>query len=248
MSDSIETPETVQGASRAHGQQGDLGLHERAWYQLAVGLGEDSHHERALVRRAAAGERDAARAIVVRLAPVVQRGVTRVLLRRRARRTPTRQELEDLVQDVFVSLFAQGGRELLRWDPRRGLKLESFVGLVAQRLAISTLRAKRSAAQRQRAAAATEPADVASTPDDLCAAREDLSLLGARLRATLSPFGLEMFERLFVREQSVELICQQCGMKPDAVYQWRTRLRHTVGDIRDTMSGAPASGAARSER
>ena len=51
-----------------------------------------------------------------------------------------RQDVEDLAQDVFLRLFEENGRVLRSWDPARGLSLENFAGLVAERHAISTLR------------------------------------------------------------------------------------------------------------
>ena len=41
-----------------------------------------------------------------------------------------RQEVEDLSQEVFLQLFAEGGRVLATWQPERGLTLLNFVGLV----------------------------------------------------------------------------------------------------------------------
>jgi len=41
-----------------------------------------------------------------------------------------RQEVADLIQEVFMALFADDARVLRSWQPERGLSLDNFVGLV----------------------------------------------------------------------------------------------------------------------
>src|SRR5262245_29160958 len=89
-----------------------------------------------LLRRALGGDETALSALVARLTPVIQARVARCLLRRAgAAGSRLRQDVKDLVQEVFVALFEGRGRILLGWDPRRGLSLDNFVGLVAERQA-----------------------------------------------------------------------------------------------------------------
>src|SRR5258707_14864714 len=80
------------------------------------------------------------------LTPVIHAGVARTLLARRsllAGGRNVREEVKDLSQDVFLALFADDARVLRSWQPERGLSLENFVGLVAERLAVSILRSQR---------------------------------------------------------------------------------------------------------
>jgi DNA-directed RNA polymerase specialized sigma24 family protein len=98
------------------------------------------HPDSQLVRRAVGGNREAARELISRLEPTVRQRVLRLLLRNPKILAQVSQEAEDLTQDTFVALFSNGGKDLLAWDPARGMKLESFVGLLAQRLVISILR------------------------------------------------------------------------------------------------------------
>jgi DNA-directed RNA polymerase specialized sigma24 family protein len=193
-----------------------------------------------LVRRAVGGDRAAARIVVTRLAPTVQRSVIHILMGH-GHRNYCHQEVEDLVQDAFAALFSHGGRELLRWDPNRGMRLESFVGLVTKRLTISKLRVRevKAVSLPPSESSAEGPSPAA---DEAFTAREDLHALGERLRATLSPLGLTMFHRLFVLDQTVEEICRDAGMSADAVYQWRKRLRDTIEEIRE-RAAVPAASA-----
>ena len=74
------------------------------------------------------------RRLAERLLDAIQREVAIALHRLAAQRgRDPRQEVQDLVQEVLVSLFEHDARELRRWDPTRGRSLESFVRLVARR-------------------------------------------------------------------------------------------------------------------
>lgn len=185
-----------------------------------------------LVRRALSGDPAATRRLVVAVLPVVQARVTRVLARRRNKSgRDVRQEVEDLAQEVFAALFDEDGRALRAWDASRGLSLANFCGLVAEREAASILRSGR------RSPWSADPTDTDDLERDLApepdfearlATREQLEQLVDRVREALSPRGLEMFERLVVREESVEAVCAATKMSPDAVYAWRSRIGKLV--------------------
>ena len=190
------------------------------------------------VRRALRGERVAIEELVRELSPVVQARVATALWRRgRA----SRQELEDLTQEVLMELFTGDGRVLARWEPERGLSLASFVGLVAQRMVFSVLRSRRRSPFTQ------EPTDPGTmdatpsssrmqpTPEDPFAAREFLELLFERLHAELSPKALEMFYRLYVWQEEPLQIARETGSKLDAIYQWRSRLKKEVSELETSL-------------
>src|SRR5262245_1194983 len=108
--------------------------------------------DRARIEAALAGDEGAVRQLVDELGPVIQARVARALLRRASGRS-VRQEVEDLTQEVFASLFEDDGRILRAWDETRGLSLKNFVGLVAGRQATSILRSGRTTPWRD------DPAD-----------------------------------------------------------------------------------------
>jgi RNA polymerase sigma factor (sigma-70 family) len=190
------------------------------------------------VKRALGGERAAIEALVLELSPVVQARVAAALFR--CGRT-SRQEVEDLTQEVLMDLFTGDGRVLASWEPERGLSLSSFVGLVAQRQVFSLLRSRRRSPFTQEP---TDPATIAASlaatdghqaPEDPLAARELLRLLFDRLHAELSPKGLEMFYRLYVWQQEPEHIARETGSKLEAVYQWRSRLKKEVLELETSL-------------
>jgi RNA polymerase sigma factor (sigma-70 family) len=183
-----------------------------------------------VVSRALAGDGPALGRLVALLTPVVQSRVARGLLLRRqgmAAGRNVRQEVEDLAQEVFLVLFADGGRVLRSWQPERGLSLPNFVGLVAERQTASILRSGRRSpwTEEPTLAGDLERAALDSDPEEVTASREQLRLLLHRLTEELSPLGRHLFDLLFLRELPLDEVVRQTGMTPDAVYAWRSRLR-----------------------
>jgi len=196
--------------------------------------------EQALVDRALAGAEGAARSLVAQLTPVVQARVARGLLRSRTRTRgrDVRQELEDLTQEVFAALFADDARALRSWDPSRGLSLENFVGLVAERQVASILRSgKRSPwTEDPQDDRALEENVEAVLPERILESRDLLERLLDGVRTRLSPRGLDLFYRLCVREEAVEAVAQSCKMTPDSIYAWRSRLRRLVRELAEELA------------
>jgi DNA-directed RNA polymerase specialized sigma24 family protein len=199
------------------------------------------------VRRALGGERAALDELVRELRPVVQARVATALWRRgRA----SRQELDDLTQEVLMALFTGESRALSSWEPERGLPLSAFVGLVTQRLVSSVLRSRRRSPFSQEAVdpgtldVAAAPGFAHPSPEAPAAARELLRLLLDALHEQLSPKGLEMFYRLYVWEQQPELVARETGSKLDAVYQWRARLKKEVVELESRLLRRPGPVAA----
>lgn len=187
---------------------------------------------RAGVDRALAGDPQGVRAFVSATTPVVQARVARALLRRRkqAGARDVRQDVGDLTQEVFVALFENDGRVLRAWRPEKGLSLMNFVGLVAEREVASILRSGRRSpwteepTESDALEAAGEAAPAPAPVDAHLVSRDFLERLLERLRASVTPKGLQIFRLLYVDERSVEEVCAELSMQPDAVYAWRSRL------------------------
>lgn len=193
------------------------------------------------VERALAGDEVTLNGLVATLTPVVQARVARGLLLRRvgtAAGRSVRQEVEDLAQEIFLLLFADGGKVLRSWQPERGLTLVNFVGLVAERQTASILRSGRRSPWKEDPTLPEEldilVADEA--PEAVTASREQLRLLFARLGEELSPLGRHLFHLLFVRELAVEEVVRETALSPDAVYAWRSRLRRLARRLLSELS------------
>ena len=195
-----------------------------------------------LVREALAGDRDAVARLVAALTPVIQARVARTLLARRsclAADRNVRQEVEDLTQEIFLSLFARGGRVLLSWEAERGLSLENFVGLVSERHVVSFLRSGKRNPWKEEPMPAEDldGASVDRGPEEVTASREQLRILLERMRERLSPLGRHLFELLFVQELSPTETMARSGLSADAVYAWRSRLRRLAQELLAELSG-----------
>jgi RNA polymerase sigma factor (sigma-70 family) len=196
-----------------------------------------------LVQRALAGDPASLARLVAVLTPVIQSRVARTLLARRHRLASgrdVRQEVEDLSQEVFLALFSRDAQVLSSWQAERGLSLENFVGLVAERQVLSFLRSGRRNPWKEDptlAAGELEPEAPDSGPEEVAAGREHLALLLDRLREELSPLGRRLFELLFVQELSQAEVQAASGLSADAVYAWRSRLRRLAQKLLAELSG-----------
>lgn len=195
-----------------------------------------------VIRDALAGDRRALRSFVDALTPVIQARVVRGLARRRiaAGNRDPRQEVEDMTQDVFGALFANGGRVLRSWDPERGLSLANFVGLVADRQVASILRSGRKSPWTDTPAELDEMESAADAVPDAAPqidSRQTLSLLLDRLRESLSPRGLELFQRLYVDEEPIDEVARVMGMTREAIYAWRNRAGKIVRQLAAEIAG-----------
>ena len=203
-----------------------------------------------IVDDALAGDPQALRRFIAAMTPIIQSRVFRTLLRRRALSNgrDARQDVEDLTQDVFSALFAQDGRVLRAWNPVRGLSLGNFVGLIAERQVASVLRSGRKNPWRDtpEELAELEPlTDLVPDAEPQLQARRELELLLDRLRASLSPRGLELFQRLYVDGEAIDDVARSLGMTRDAIYAWRNRvgklLRTFASEVDDDGASDPSA-------
>ncbi len=190
----------------------------------------------ARIQRALNGERDAVRALVDELSPVIQARIVRSLTRRQeaAGGRDVRQEVRDLTQHMFLVLFADGGRVLRQWDPERGSSLQNFIGLVTEREVASILRRRRRSPWGEHP---TEDEDfdrmsgAAPGPESEAISRDLLRRVIVRARARLSGRGIDLFQWIVLEERSVEEVCTLAGMTPEAVYAWRSRLARLLREV-----------------
>ena len=208
------------------------------------GGGGDNDADLALVGRALEGDKRAWEGLVHRLTPAAQGRVAKVLLRKRpANRKPTRQDVLDHVQDVFVLLLENDYRVLRSWHPDRGASLTTFVGFVAERLTLSALRTGKLGAWLE------DPTDDGSidhqieaggpSPENLAIDRATLDRLLDRLGEILSPYRMEMFLALYRDDRPTEEVAQEMGTTPNGIATWRSRLRQVLQRLLEEM-GEPA--------
>lgn len=199
-----------------------------------------------LLDRCLQRDQEALALLVHQLTPVVQARVARALWKRAfsARGRDVRQELADMVQNVFVALFENDSRKLRAWDPERGLSLAGFVGYLAEREVYSRLRRGRSSPWTEDPVPdetlAANPAPLPS-PETVTLSRDRLRSLVARVQEELTPLARHVFQLLFIEQLEVREICAQLAMTEDAVYAWRSRLTRKIRTLNDELESETAT-------
>lgn len=193
------------------------------------------------ISRALAREPRACRQLIAVLSPPIHARVTAALSRRESVGGGrfTRQEANDLVQEVFVLLWENDGRILRMWDPGRGASLRTFAALVAERIVVSHLRSGRRSAWREDPTFDDDLATLAGGTDALDLRvhdRDFLSRLLDRLREALSPRGLMLFEALYLHEREAEEVAREHDMTVESLYVWRSRARKTVQSLAEELN------------
>ncbi len=180
--------------------------------------------------RAAVVDREpaAVRTSVRLLTPILQGAIVRTLLRRRtaAGGRDVRQEVDDLLQEVFSALLADGGRRLLAWRPERG-SAATFFGLVAQRLVANVLNSRRRSPWTESPAEASELEGQVADGSQLerrLTARSELRALGERLQEGLNQRDRRLFHLLYVEQHDPDEVCEELGVSKNALSQAKRRL------------------------
>lgn len=163
----------------------------------------------ALAERAAAGDRSAQREIFHALKGMVHATLYRVL--------GSNEQLEDLLQEVFVEIF----RSLPRY--RGEAKLSSWAAPIAARGAFHHLRSKRA----RRDVVVPFQLHVVGSPEDHAQHREGLQRL-YRLLGRMSPEQHIAFALFFVDGRSLEEIAEMTGSSTVAVKNRISRARRKL--------------------
>lgn len=178
--------------------------------------------------------------LVRRLQGIVHARVARVFLRCDPAAAPGKNEdIEEVAQGVFVTLFERDAVALRGWKPDRGMSLENYVGMIAERRAISALRRRRRAevplvveTLEAHQGALSDPARGAEPRVEH---RQLLRRMLRRLEETLSPGAWRIFELRFIDELEIDEIHQETGLSPDAIYAAISRLRRQARGVKNEI-------------
>lgn len=177
------------------------------------------------------GDKNALRALLAEIAPVVRARALRVRSHVPARFLACGYEHADLVQESFALLFAHRGRLLLQWTPERGMSLRNWVGLIVERALRALVRGTN---VNLELSGGTHRQDVArGDPIALLEARSDLVRLAARLHDMLDAHRLPLFERLCIRREEISKIARETGVSEKALYAARTRMERLARNLAD---------------
>lgn len=193
-----------------------------------------------LVHLALAGDVDAYRLLIERLAPEIQLNVYKMLYRWRkgsAAARDLRQEIEDISQEVFLELIKSDGKVLRRWDPDR-LNLCAYVSYIARIRTAGVLRSRLSPWREEpRPEQELDRNTSAADPEADTAAKHLLDRILECLYARFRPDDLRLFELLFLAEEpAVENVAEETQKTVGAVYKWRSRLYQWAKTCREKLS------------
>jgi len=187
------------------------------------------------VQRALDSDREALTRLVRELVPVIRVEAGVALLRRaRSRGRDPRQDVEDFSQSVLLHLLAKDGKLLRQWDPARGRSLASFVRLITRQRISRTLQGHKGNPWSDEPTELQDFEKLAPEPpreDRLIESRDQLRVLLERLRARLSPRGLDLFHSIYVEERPLGEVAERFGMTRGALDAWNSRTRKLAREV-----------------
>ena len=181
----------------------------------------------AALSKAGAGRRAAILALLQYLEPVIRVRANRLLESKHGAAGLTRDQVDDLVQEVWAYLFADNARVLRSWDPKKGRNLRSFVAMVATRCCIDLLRGRRLNPYREVVTDHSEIERDAALVDSLetrAVSRSFLEWLVSSLRELLSEEGGLLLQVMYLEGASPEEAERQTGISRSKIYNQRRRI------------------------
>ncbi len=180
-----------------------------------------------LVEQASSGDADAQAALRERIEPVIRARARAFVARRVARRIGI-HDAEDLLQQVWLALWADGARLLRAYDPKRGMGLEGYVGMITQRelwhAAEQLQTQKRSSEAALSKSSASSSVDSPS-PECIVATRQVLAGVDAFVRSQLSARAQHAYVLLYADGKSVAEVARTLGTDEQTVYNFQHEVR-----------------------
>jgi len=198
---------------------------------------------------AVAGDPTAVRDLIHTLGPVIRARVRRGLYRNPETTSCLAQDVDEVVQQTLLELFARDAHLLRNYDAERGMSLPNYVGQIATREAGRFVRAR--SAQKRRgeelAGGDDRAFEHAASPDrgaeEALLRQERHTRILAALREALSDESYLIFEMLYVQLLPAPEVAQLLGCEVGAVYTRRSRIRTTLKSVLGEFdSGAMAEG------
>ncbi|MEZ4406939.1 MAG: sigma-70 family RNA polymerase sigma factor [Polyangiales bacterium] len=146
---------------------------------------------------------------------------------RRLGKRLTRTDLEEMRADFYAALVMNDYRKLRLYDPARGMKLSSWVGLLAANAARDFIRALR---RRPRTTSIEDRDQELRSERDLfeqTAQREKCAHMMSAFQ-TLPERDRALLWGLYIEERSPEEVADACDISPKTVYTRCHRLRAEV--------------------
>ena len=174
-----------------------------------------------LLRRVLAHDAPAWAELVRRYRPVIFRCITRILSRGGSR--VSSHDAEEVYGEVMMSLWRDDMRKLRLYDPARGARLGSWIGLLAKNAAYDFLRANMNRPVADDVERHPDlGSDGASPLEEMIRSERRARLAG--LLAEHSAKDREFFALYFGRGLSVEQVAEEMGISVKTVYTKKHKL------------------------
>lgn len=173
-------------------------------------------------------DRDQALERLIRyLEPVIRIRANRRLEAAKSPSQVRRADVDDLVQEVWLQLFADDFRVLRSWTPSRGRNLRSFVAMISTRFCIDLLRGRRLNPQREVTLGMEQLERDAGLVDELesrTTTRSFLEALVTSMRDILSKDGATLLQLMYLEGASPQEAAEQTGLPKTKIYNQRRRI------------------------
>jgi len=177
---------------------------------------------------------EAEAAFVVRYSALIEHCVRRVARSRAS--WVTRDDLQDIISEVWVSLWERDKLRLRRFDPSRRVKVSTWIGMLARNCAIDWLRA-----HQDRALAAQVLPDLAGRdplPTEQVEHRERWELASRALKR-LSDEERRFMRAWYVDGRDSRDLARQLGITVATVYTRRFKIVAKLAQVVDRLPPAP---------
>ena len=172
------------------------------------------------------GDRRAGRRFFQRYNGTVEMSVRKVL--RRAARRATEDDVRDLVGEIWLALLEDDKRPLRRFDPRRDVRVTTWIGLLARNKAIDRLRCTRSVAvSLEEVSETAEPTSPHPLPVEELETLEQRELARAALEQ-LRPHDRRFMEAWYVEERPPEDLARRFSISVGTVYSRRFKIQEKL--------------------
>jgi RNA polymerase sigma factor (sigma-70 family) len=158
---------------------------------------------------------------------------------RRYGATFSRDDLEDLVGDVWLVLLRDDLRKLRQYDSTRGFRIASFLGLVATNATIDHLRARQAEAAPLDETLEEYASLRSEAPRDTVEEREQAALARSAL-AQLSGDERDFVVDCFRDERAPEEMARELGVTTNTVYSRKFKIREKLQKIVRTLDAHAA--------
>jgi RNA polymerase sigma-70 factor (ECF subfamily) len=139
------------------------------------------------------------------------------------------EDLEDLANTVCLQLVRDDYKKLRQYDPERGYKISSWLGLIATNVALDALRRRGPSTYSlddEDGPITEQPADVPA-PDEVSMQNEQIQLLNSAI-ARLSPMEQQFLRYYYQDGLEPEEIAAQMGISVNTVYSRKNKVRNNL--------------------